>query len=70
MTKRKRSPETKLRYARAEIRALREELEARRNVGQQMSNLCFNLAQRGGNEGVFRDCYRDWDAIKSVPEAR
>lgn len=46
---------------------LREEISKLRNVGQQMSNLCFNLSQSSDqtpdNRSSMDQCRRAWDAI-------
>lgn len=74
---RKQSPETQLRHARGDIKNLRmtiqflrAELDARRQWGQMMSNLCFNLAQNekydAAHRQSMRDCREGWDKIKTV----
>lgn len=74
---RERSPETKLRHEKTENRILRtmisnlrDELGKRRQCGQMMSNLCFNLAQNDKYDPTHRqsmkDCREMWDAIRSV----
>lgn len=71
MISRRRSPETKLRYARAEIRALREEVKASREVGMKMRNFCMSLANfHPGCRTILGDWCRQWDAIKRVPEGK
>lgn len=53
---------------------LRQEIAELRHVGNQMSNLCFNLAQDGRQSQVNRDCMdqcrRNWDAIKRREKSR
>jgi len=72
---RKRSPETELRYVRRELAAkekllasLSRELQLRTQVGQMMSNICFNLAQNEKYDPQHRqsmkDCREMWDQIK------
>jgi hypothetical protein len=74
---RKQSPETKLRHERADNRILRkmvsdrgDEIRARRQWGQMMSNLCFNLSQNDKYDPAHRqsmkDCQQGWDKIVSV----
>lgn len=74
---RKQSPETKLRHAKGDAKVLRitvgmlrTELEARRQWGQMMSNLCFNLAQNESYDPAhrqsMRDCREGWDKIRTV----
>jgi hypothetical protein len=47
---------------------LRLELDQRRVIGSQMSNLCFNLSQDAKIEerhrNTMRELYKQWDAIK------
>ena len=47
---------------------LRREIKELRNVGQQMSNICFNLAQNKEQPIRYRDSMdsvrKEWDAIK------
>jgi hypothetical protein len=73
---RKQSPETQLRHARAENRELRKlfatvrsELLLRRQCGQMMSNICFNLAQNEAYDPThrqsMRDCREMWDKIRT-----
>lgn len=46
---------------------LRDEIEKLRNIGNQMSNLCYNLAQSSeqtlDNRSVMDQCRRAWDGI-------
>lgn len=71
------SIETKLRHSRAEVREatrlierLRGELRARRECGQMMSNLCFNLSQNPAYDSTHRqsmkDCQKMWDGIVRI----
>jgi hypothetical protein len=71
------SPETKLRHAKQESKVLRmlyadvsAELKARRQWGQMMSNLCFNLAQNKAYDPAHRqsmaDCREGWEKIRTV----
>ena len=75
---RKRSPETQLRHVKRELvdktkllESLRKELRARTQVGQMMSNICFNLAQVDKYDPQHRqsmkDCREMWDQIRSNP---
>ena len=72
------SDATKLRYAKRELgeeirknRLLLEELRLRRQWGQMMSNLCFNLAQCDKYDPThrqsMRDCREGWDKISCRP---
>jgi len=74
---RKQSPETQLRHAKRQINTgkaheelLLQELRQRRQCGQMMSNLCFNLAQMEDYDPAhrqsMRDCRNMWDKITSV----
>jgi hypothetical protein len=74
---RKQSPETQLRHLKAQNRILvkmfaasDEELRERRQCGQMMSNLCFNLAQNDkydpAHRQSMRDCREGWDKIKTA----
>ncbi len=74
---RKQSPETQLRHAKGDIRNLkltvewlRRELSQRKQCGQMMSNICFNLAQNEAydtqHRQSMRDCREMWDKIVSV----
>ena len=74
---RKQSPETQLRHAKGDIKNLqltvawlRAELSQRRQCGQMMSNICFNLAQNESydpqHRQSMRDCREMWDKIKEV----
>ena len=74
---RKQSVETQLRHAKRTIKAVRvheelllQELRQRRQVGQMMSNLCFNLAQSDKYDPAHRqsmaDCREAWDKIVRV----
>lgn len=71
------STETKLRHEKREnrilletISLLRQELNARRQWGGMMSNLCFNLAQNDKYDPTHRqsmkDCREGWDKIRTV----
>jgi hypothetical protein len=46
------------------------EIDLMRNIGAQMSNVCFNLSQRPGKEitsdsaDSMRTLYQQWDAIR------
>ena len=75
----KQSVETQLRHAKRNIRdgKRREErlcqgLRQRRQVGQMMSNLCFNLAQNKTYDPAHRksmsDCYEAWGKIERVSQ--
>lgn len=47
---------------------LRKEIHDLRLVGQQMSNLCFNLSRDDSIAEHYRDlmdeCYKEWDSIE------
>jgi hypothetical protein len=71
------SVETQLRHAKQAIRngkkfeeILMQELRARRQCGQMMSNLCFNLAQHAAYDPAhrqsMRDCREMWDKIRTT----
>jgi len=75
----KQSVETQLRHAKRNIRdgkrreeRLCQELRQRRQVGQMMSNLCFNLAQDKTYDPAHRqsmsDCREMWDKIGRVAQ--
>jgi hypothetical protein len=51
---------------------LERELEERRFIGAQMSNVMFNLAQKTGTPGadLFDSLRRQWDAITRCPSTR
>jgi len=61
-------------HARSLVRKqqLREELTARRSIGRQMANLCFNLSQSEKIPAEYRTIMRElcerWDAIKRSEE--
>jgi hypothetical protein len=72
-----RSAETELRHARSantglrqQIQAMQAELNARRQCGQIMSNICFNLSQNEAYDAQhrqsMRDCREMWDQIRKV----
>lgn len=74
---RKQSTETQLRHARSEngnlrreLAAVRGELSQRKQCGQMMSNICFNLAQNEAYDAQhrqsMRDCREMWDKIVSA----
>jgi len=58
-----------LNVALSTLRAVRVELGQRRQWGQTMSNLCFNLAQNDSYDAAhrqsMRDCQENWDKIKT-----
>lgn len=67
---RKQSDATKLRHAKRELGILRQQvsaLAAKSLIGQQMSNVMFNLAQRenyaltGDDREMMGDLRRQWD---------
>lgn len=71
------SDATKLRQVRRELKdtqstliSIRTELRQRRQWGQMMSNLCFNLAQNEKYDAAHRqsmkDCQKNWDKIKTI----
>jgi hypothetical protein len=75
---RKQSPETQLRHLKGKLKsqmfykdALIAEIKLRRQWGQMMANICFNLAQNDNYEPThrqsMRDCREGWDKIRSVP---
>lgn len=75
---RKQSPETQLRHLKTAMKSnaqytqsLIAELKLRRQSGQKMSNICFNLAQNEAYDPThrqsMRDCREMWDKIRSVP---
>jgi len=76
---RKQSVETQLRHAKRAIKAghvheelLLRELRQRRQVGQMMSNLCFDLAYSDKYDPAHRqsvaDCRVAWDKIERVSQ--
>ena len=77
---RKPSAETQLRRTRRELNELKQirdalilELDARSRIGQQMSNVCYNLGHENSTEGqklgahvqiLLRGLRENWDAIR------
>ena len=68
-----RTTKRELKYARESISPIIMELQERRRIGEQMSNICFNLGQENSTEGsklasttqqCMRDMRQNWDAIK------
>ncbi len=53
---------------------LRAKLNSMRSAGDQMSNICFNLAQRGSEvpsvetRKLMDEARRLWDTCRSLPE--
>jgi len=71
------SPATQLRHLKTRYNALKgyhervaDELKQRRQWGQMMSNLCYNLSQNDAYDPQHRqsmkDCREGWDSIKKV----
>ena len=68
-----RTAKRELKYARESISPIIKELQERRRIGDQMSNICFNLGSVNNTEGsklasttqqCMRDMRQNWDAIK------
>jgi hypothetical protein len=81
-TGRKRSVETQLREVKRELKSASAqvlryytELEARRSIGDQMANTCFNLGQENATfpsdwprtKATMTEMRVNWDAIKRQP---
>lgn len=75
---RKQSEKTKLRYAKAKLKALSSyqnalvhELIERRSAGLMLANIAFNLCQRtdlsDDTRKTLRECQMAWDGIKRGP---
>lgn len=43
-------------------------LDALIRAGNQMSNICYNLAQKSeyADGAIMRDCYKEWDTAKTA----
>ncbi len=71
----KKSPFTIASAAAKKARALRKEVKELRRVGQQLSNVAYNMGQEGSHKeirpedkAIFNRLRREWDAIERTPE--